>query len=202
MSRYVLVVVMLLVLAPTAAMADSVANRLGASVRLGAMLPFNDDFVKGATGTTASFAVGGGLMYSFGDLIAAEVEVLQMPKLDVKSGGVKSYEASITDVSMGVQLRFLTKNSIVPYLAIGPDLITADLKHVNGATYSLDWTYGGHLGIGADWFLTPGIAMNLDLKGVYAADGDVLSGGASVSKYRPQWFQSTVGLRMFLPEIF
>lgn len=202
MRKLIIAATLMLTITATAAMADSVANRLGASVRLGAMVPLNNDFIKDANSTTPSFAVGGGLMYSFGDLLAAEVEVMQMPKLDVKSGGIKSYEASITDVAMGVQFRFLTKNSIVPYLALGPDLITADLKHVNGAGYSLDWTYGGHAAIGADWFVTPGIAMNLDLKGVYAADGDVLSGGSVVSKYRPQWFQSTVGLRMFLPEIF
>lgn len=202
MTRFVLTVLMLLALAPTVAMADSVANRLGASFRLGAMVPLNDDFVKGASSTTTSFAVGGGLMYSFSDLLAAEVEVMQMPKLDVKSGGAKSYEASITDIAMGVQFRFRTKNSLVPYLTVGPDLISADLKHVNGASYSLDWTYGVHAGIGADWFLTPGIALNLDLKGVYAADGDIVNSGSVVGKYRPQWFQSTVGLRMFLPEKF
>lgn len=202
MRKLIIAVTLLISMTATTAMADSVANRLGASFRLGAMVPFNNDFVKGASSTTTSFAVGGGLMYSFSDLLAAEAEVLQVPKLDVKSGGTKAYEASVTDISMGLQFRFLTQKSIVPYLALGPDFIAADLKHVNGATYSLDWTYGGHAGIGADWFVTPGIAFNLDLKAVYAADGDILSGGTTVGKYRPQWFQSTVGLRMFLPEKF
>lgn len=202
MRKLVLVLASLITMLATNAMAESIANRFGVSAKIGAMMPFKDDFIKGTSETSAGFAAGGGLIYGFSDLIAADVEVLHMPQLDVKSGGVKTFEAALTDVALGVQFRFLNKQHIVPYVGLGPDFITADLKHVNGTSYKLDWTYGGHVNVGADWFITPGIAMNVDLRGVYAADGDVVKDSTLVSEYRPQWFMGTIGVRLFLPEKF
>lgn len=196
----ILAVVSIFTLVTSTAMADSIAGRLGVTARVGATLPLKDDFIKGTSDTNAGGAVGGGLIYGFSEHVAADVEVLHMPQLDVQANGVKTYEAAITDVSLGVQFRFFTMNKLVPYVGLGPDFITADLKHVNGAGYKLDWTFGGHVNLGFDWFITPGIAMSTDVRGVYASDGDVLSGSTKVSEYRPQWFQGTVGVRLMLPE--
>jgi len=192
----------ILTLLTSTAMAESIAGRLGVTARIGATLPLKDDFIKGTSETNAGIALGGGLIYGFSEFLAADVEVLHMPQLNVQANGVKTYEAALTDVALGVQFRFLTKNKLVPYVGLGPDFITADLKHVNGASYKLDWTFGGHVNLGFDWFITPGIAMTTDVRGVYATDGDVLSNSTKVSEYRPQWFQGTVGVRLMLPEKF
>lgn len=202
MRRFIVFSVTALSLIAVNALADSIAGRLGVTGRVGGALPLKDDFVKGTSDTNAGFAAGGGLIYGFSDLVAADVEVLHMPQHDVSANGVKTYEAAITDVALGVQFRFLTGKKLVPYIGLGPDFITADLRHVNGTGYNLDWTYGGHVNIGFDWFITPGIALTTDVRGVYAADGDVLRGSVKVSEYRPQWFQGTVGVRLMLPEKF
>ena len=202
MYRSILFTIAALLLIAVNAPAESIDGRFGVTARIGATVPVNDDFIKGTSDTKAGLAVGGGLIYGFSEYVAADVEVLHMPQLDVQASGVKTYEATITDVALGVQLRFLTSNNIVPYIGLGPDFITADLRHVNGTGYKLDWTYGGHVNFGFDWFITPGIAMTADVRGVYAVDGDVLSGSAKVGEFSPQWVQGTVGVRLMLPRKF
>lgn len=196
----ILALVSIFTLLSNTAMADSIAGRLGVTARVGATLPLKDDFVKGTSDTEAGLAAGGGLIYGFSEQVAGDVEVFHMPQLDVNTNGVKTFEAAITDVALGIQFRFFTRNCLVPYFGLGPDFITADLKHANGNSYKLDWTYGGHVNLGFDWFIRPGIAMTTDLRGVYAIDGDVMSGSTKVSEYRPQWFQGTVGFRLMLPK--
>lgn len=196
----ILAAVSIFTLSTSTAMADSINGRLGVTARVGATLPLNDDFISGTSDTEAGFAGGGGLIYGFGEHIAADVEVFHMPKLDVNANGVKTYEAAITDIALGVQFRFPTGNKMVPYFGLGPDFITGDLKHVSGTNHKLDWTYGGHINLGFDWFITPGIAMTTEVRGVYATDGDVL--GNPNGEYQPQWFQGTVGVRLMLPKNF
>lgn len=187
------------------AMADTIDGRLGFTGRLGFITPINSgdsDFINGMSKTETGFAGGGGLIYGFGNHMAAEAEVLQMPKLDVKNNGVKTYEATLTDISAGLQYRFIPDCKVVPYIGAGADFIKGNLKHVNGTEYDLDWTYGGHLSLGVDWFLTRGIALTAEARGVRAISGDILSGSTKVSEYDPFWVQGTIGIRLFLPESF
>ena len=55
---------------------------------------------------------------------------------------------------------------------------------------------------GLDWFLTKGIALTADLRGVVAVNGDVVNEATStrVTGYDPYWFQGTLGVRLILPE--
>lgn len=191
-----------LLLTAGTAMAESIAGRFGLTGRLGATIPLEDDFINGTSDTDAGFSGGGGFIYGITDHLAMDLEVFHMPQLDVEVNGVKAYEASVTDIALGVQFRLNPGGSVVPYIGIGPDFITGDLKHENGNEYNLDWTYGGHLSAGVDWFLNSGIALTADVRGVYAADGDVASGSSEVSEYSPRWIQSTVGVRLILPANF
>ena len=186
----------------TNAVAESIAGRLGITGRIGATVPLKDDFIGGTSDTKTGFAAGGGLIYGFSEHVSADVEAFHMPQLDVHANGVKTYEASVTDIALGLQFRFLPQSRLVPYLGLGPDFITGNLHHVSGVGYKLDWTYGGHVNFGFDWFINPSIAMTTDVRGVYAADGDVRSGSTKVSDYRPQWFMGTVGFRLMLPKTF
>lgn len=184
------------------AMADTIANRFGFTGRLGAAFPLENDFINGTTDTKAGFASQLGVIYGFGDHLAMDVEFSYLPKLDVHLGGVKAYEATINDFSIGLQYRIAPKNTVVPYIGVGADFIKGGLKHLNGTGYSLDWTYGGHANVGFDWFLTRGVALNADLRGTVAASGDVMSGSTNVGDYDPAWLQATFGVRLILPEKF
>src|SRR5512138_2732463 len=132
----------------TTAMADTIANRVGFTGRVGAAIPLYDYFINTTTETGNGFAWNGGLIYGFNDSLATELEVSYLPKLDVERNGVKSYEAKITDIGVGLQYRIIPKNPVVPYVGAGVDFIKGTLRHVNGNSYDLDWTYGGHVKIG------------------------------------------------------
>ncbi|KAA0890463.1 outer membrane beta-barrel protein [Oryzomonas rubra] len=196
------IAVSVLVLFASTAMADTIANRLGFTGKVGFATPVKDDFINGTSETKTGFAGGGGLLYGFGDYVAAELDVTHLPKLDVKNGGSKAYEATLTDIGLGLQCRFIPNGKVVPYIGAGADFIKGSLKHVSGNDYDLDWTYGGHVSAGVDWFLTKGIALTAEARAVRTISGDILSGSTKVGEYDPYWVQGTFGLRMFLPETF
>ena len=200
MRRVIFLLFTVLLITTGTAAAESIAGRLGVTGKLGATIPLNDEFIDGTSDTNAGFSGGGGLIYGLNDQLAIDLEVFHMPELEVEVDGVKTYEAEVTDIALGVQFRFPTNGSLVPYLGIGADFIRGNLDYVSGNSYDLDWTYGGHVNAGVDWFITPGIAFTADIRGVYAADGDISSDSSDVSEYSPQWVQGTVGVRLMLPE--
>lgn len=190
---------LLAVLASATASADTLAGRFGLTGKVGGAVPLEERFVKGSSGSSAGFIGGGGAICGIGDHLALEIEALHMPQLDIEVAGAKAFEASVTDISLGLQLRPFPLSRLVPYLGIGPDFIHGNLDHVSGAGYKLDWSFGGHANLGMDWFVTRGIVLTAEVRGVYATDGDVKSGPVKVSEYRPHWFQGTVGVRLILP---
>jgi len=193
----------LLVIFTTAAFADTIANRFGLTARVGGAIPGKLDdaeFINSTTETEDGVAWNGGFIYGFNDNIAGELEISYLPELDVEINGIKAYEAKIADYAIGLQYRFMPKTQLVPYVGAGFDFINGDLKHVNGNKYDLDWTWGGHVGAGLDWFLTKGIALTADLRGTAAVSGDIERGNTKVNEYDPFWVQGTVGVRLILPE--
>jgi len=182
------------------AMAESIENRLGITGKIGVLVPLRDEFISGTSEARTGFAVGGGLIYGFGKNYAVEVEAIHMPNLDVEIAGDKVFEASFTDLSVGLQYRFLPDSRMVPYLGIGADFVKGDLTGITGNEYDMDWTVGGHLEAGLDYFITRGIAFTVNMKGTYTARGDVKDGDTEVGKYDPTSFMGTLGLRLFLPE--
>ena len=64
----------------------------------------------------------------------------------------------------------------------------------------LDWTVGGHVNGGIDYFLNRSIALNADVRGIFAAKSDIEQNGVKVGKFDPMSFVATVGVRLFLPE--
>lgn len=198
-----LMIILIIVMQAATAMADTIANRFGLTGRVGFAIPGklgDAEFINGNTDTKNGLAWNGGLIYGFNDYLASELEVSYLPNLDVEIGGVKTYEAKLTDFAVGLQYRFMPKNQVVPYVGAGVDFIKGDLKHVNGNSYDLDWTYGGHISAGLDWFLTRGIALTADLRGTAAVSGDIERGDTKVNEYDPFWIQGTVGVRLILPE--
>ncbi len=189
----------LLAFSGTAA-AASIDGRLGFFGKAGGLIPLKDDFISSTSDSKAGFAAGAGLIYGICRGFAVDLDVTHVPELNVDIGGAKAYEASFTDAALGAQYRFDNGGRLAPYLGLGADFIKGDLTHVSGAKYDMDWTFGGHVEAGLDYFLTRGIALFADFRGVYAADGDLKSGDTKVGTYRPLFFVGTLGLRLFLPE--
>jgi outer membrane protein len=199
MRRVILLAVFAIILSAAGALASDIDGRLGLTGKVGALVPLKDSFIGGTSGTDPGLAAGGGLILGLGCL-ALEMDVTQMTKADVNLSGSKVFEASLTDVAVGLQYRLATDSRLVPYLGGGADFIRGELKNSSGATYHLDWTFGGHANLGLDYFITHGIALNLDARGIFAADGDVNRSGTTVAHYDPMSFVGTVGVRLFLPE--
>lgn len=183
------------------ALAASIDGRLGVTGKAGALVPLQDRFVSSTSESKAGIAYGGGLIYGFGKNFAAEVDVTHAPQLDVDLGSNKAFDAALTDVAVGIQYRLAGENRLVPFFGIGADFIKGSLKHsVSNANYDLDWTEGGHVSAGLDYFVARGIAFSVEGRFLFAFDGDIRSAGATVGKYDPTSFVGTVGIRLMLPE--
>ncbi|MBJ6725723.1 outer membrane beta-barrel protein [Geomesophilobacter sediminis] len=199
MRRQSLLLLLVLLAAAKPATAESLDGRLGITAKAGALVPLKDDFVSSTTHSNPGVAAGGGIIFGLGRNFAGEIDVTHVPGLDVEISGAKAYEARLTDVSLGVQYRFLPAEHLVPYVGGGVDFITGELKHVSGADYDLEWTEGGHVNLGFDYFLTPGIAFTGEARGIFPFDGDVTGPNGKVGTYRPMAFVGTLGFRLMLP---
>ena len=182
------------------AMADSIDGRLGVTGKAGAFVPLQDDFISSTSQSRTGLAAGGGIIYGFCRNLAAEVDVNQVPKLDVEISGSKAYDATLTDVALGVQYRMTNEKRLVPFFGAGADFIRGSLKYVSGASYDMEWTEGGHLSMGLDYFLAKGIALTAELRGLAALKGDITSAGTKVGEYNPMVVIGTLGFRLMLPQ--
>lgn len=200
MHRAFFLVIAAIVLAAGTSSAGSIDGRFGITGKAGALVPLQDGFISNTSDTDPGLAAGGGLIFGLGRNLAAEVDVTRLLSSDVNISGSKAYEASLTDVALGVQYRFGSAQCLVPFAGVGADFIKGELKHVSGARYDLDWTWGGHANLGIDCFVTPGIALSAEVRGVIAIDGDVRHSGGKVGSYDPASFVGTLGVRLFLPE--
>ena len=197
MRRVILLTTITFILATGTAMAAGIDGRFGLTGKVGALVPLQDDFISSTTESKTGFAFGGGLIYGFCKNFAAELDVTHVSTLDVERSGLKVGDVSMTDVSLGLQYRFTPDNRLVPYIGAGADFITGEFTNESGNKFGLDWTAGGHVNAGIDYFVTKGIALNADVRGVFAAKGDMKS---TNFEYDPTSFIGTVGIRLFLPE--
>ncbi|MFZ3207583.1 MAG: porin family protein [Geobacteraceae bacterium] len=196
MRRVIVLTVIALSLVAGSAMAESIEGRLGLTGKLGVIVPLKDSDVGGASfETRTGFAAGGGLIYGFNKYLAGEIDIIHAPSMDVKIGGTKVAEAQFTDFSLGLQFRIMPDHALVPYLGVGGDAIKGDIDDT-----TLDWTFGGHVNGGIDYFLNKSIALNADVRGIFAAKSDIKQNDVTVGKFDPISFVATVGVRLFLPQ--
>lgn len=205
MRHLSLLLVPVLLLTTGTAFADSIGGRFGITGKVGVSAPLRDRFISSSTVTgdseaKPSFAGGGGIIYGIGRNVAVEVEAMRVPNMDVEIGGVKAYEASFTDLSIGLQYRFMPDRRLVPMIGAGADFIKGELTATTGAGYSMDWTVGGHAGAGLDFFITRGIVFTADVRGIYTVRGDIKAGDTKVGRYDPLSVLGTLGFRLFIPE--
>jgi outer membrane protein len=200
MRQISLPLILLLLCCTGTTLAASLDGRLGLTGKAGVLVPLQDDFVSSTSKTRSGLAAGGGLIFGFCRDLAAEVDVTHAPSLNVEISGSKAYDATMTDVALGIQYRPGSERRLVPFFGVGADFVKGSLKHVSGANYDMDWTEGGHVNVGLDYFLTRGIALSAELRGLFAFEGDVKSSGVKVGEYNPMSFIGTLGVRLILPE--
>jgi outer membrane protein len=196
MRRVILLSTLTIILTAATALASGIDGIFGITGKAGALVPLKDDFIGGSTGADPGLAAGGGIIFGLCKSLAIEVDATHLMKSNVSSGA-SSAEASLTDVALGLQYRFTPDNRLVPFIGGGADFIKGELKNNSDTKFNLDWTVGGHVNVGFDYFLTRGIALTVDTRGLFAADGDVKG---TPLKYNPMSFIGTVGIRLFLPE--
>lgn len=198
----------LLTLAAGSADAASIAGRLGITAQLGFASPADSSFTEGFVRANSlrddklepgsAFIGGGGLIFGLTPNLALEAAAHYQPSIEYGNSGVKALEISSTNVSLGLQLRNNVSPDLAAYLGAGFDVLLSEVEDPDGNQGDADTVVGGHVHMGGDYFVSPSIALNLDLRGVIFPEADLKSGGGTVARYSPTSFIGLVGVRFFL----
>jgi outer membrane protein W len=223
MKKIILVATVALLLLAGTATADSIAGKFGVTARGGASYIFISEFVdafgppdkdiKPETGWTG----GLGIMYGITDNLSVDFDVIYLQTnlnyFSPSYGRTSTLGTAKTiDFSLGAQWRFMPKSRFVPYVGAGFDVLlnkiaaSDELIAINLPGIELDaaTTYGAHLSGGCDFFITPRIALNAEIRGLYSTKGDITfkpSGGPDfvAAKYNPTNISGFLGIRFFFP---
>lgn len=178
------------------AMAESINGRLGVTGRIGFIVPADSEAVStgvliGRGHTDVGFVGGGGFIYGVTDHIAAEFDITHS---SFGTDGLADFDT--TDISMGVQYRFLNipVRHLVPYVGGGLDIL------INGANNGLnvDTVVGVNAKAGVDYFVMRNFALTSELKGVLAPNADInRPGSGKIGDFDPDSFTMTFGVRYF-----
>jgi OOP family OmpA-OmpF porin len=223
MKKMVLFATAALLLFAGTAMAESIAGKVGVTARGGASYIFDSEFTEYATGVVdkdikadTGWTAGGGIMYGITDNLAVTFDVIYLQtKLNASdtTRDIKFATGKTVDFALGAQWRFMPKSAFVPYIGAGLDVLwnKADITtefldefaDPNGSL-DVDPTYGGHLSVGADYFITPNIALNAEIRGLYSTKGDMKykaagspEDGMVIAEYNPSNISGFVGIRFF-----
>jgi outer membrane protein len=222
MKKTILFVFVALLLFTTAAMAESIAGKFGITARGGLSYVLNSEWTdQGLAEMNSQFSTvlnkdikpgtgvggGGGIMYGINDNLAFNFDVTYIQtdlKISDATREVTLGKGKIIDFSLGVQWRFMPESKFVPYIEVGFDYLLNkfDLDSEMGSdNIGVDHTFGGHLSGGCDFFITPKIALNAEIRGLYSTKGDLNVSGDSiaVAKYNPSNISGFLGIRYFFP---
>jgi OOP family OmpA-OmpF porin len=218
MKKILLVATAVLLLLASTAMADSIAGKVGVTARGGASYIFNSSYftdevregtnldMKPGWGWTA----GAGIMYGITDHLAVDFDAIYMQApFDASGNGVSKWNMGTgrtIDLALGAQWRFIPKSRFVPYVGAGVDFLINNFDLSNEfkasadvSSVKVDNTWGGHLSVGADFFITPNIALNAEVRGLYSTKGDLKNdpSGITYAKYDPSNVSGFLGIRFF-----
>ena len=203
MKRIVVTVALTMVLSLFAgiAAAENIAGRFGITGRIGFLVPSDSEVVAGGNlaniGTDAGLNGGGGFIYGINNLLAAELEVTHS-----SYGGdgdrIGLGDSNITDIALGVQVRFAETHHFVPYVGGGASILVSDIDS-NGSKLDVDTVAGVYAKGGVDYFLIPALALNAELKATLAPTADITVGGTKVGNFGTSNVAGSVGIRVFFP---
>jgi outer membrane protein len=150
-------------------------------------------------------------MYGITDNLSVNFDVIYM-QANIKATGdgveVTMGTGKTFDFSLGAQWRFMPQSRFVPYVGVGFDVLlnkfaVDDEFGGGGLSLSVATTYGGHVSVGADFFFTPNIALNAEIRGLYSTKGDITADddttGTAYAKYNPSNIGGFIGIRFFFP---
>ncbi|WP_298436960.1 outer membrane beta-barrel protein [Geobacter sp.] len=200
MKKIVFLVSLMLTLAvgSGAALADSIKGRLGVTGRIGFLLPADSDFENFKLESDAGFLGGGGFIYGITDNLAAEIDVTRTEFGVNLVDGRGQGDFGITNISLGVQYRFLIPQpKLVPYAGGGLDILVSDYKRPSGVNANVDTVVGVHLSGGIDYFFMKQLALNAEVKGIIAPEADIHTPNEGSGNFDPSGIAGTVGIRFF-----
>lgn len=181
-----------------AALADSIKGRLGVTGRIGFLLPADSDFENFKLESDAGFLGGGGFIYGITDNLAAEIDVTRSEFGVNLPNGQDQGDFGITNISLGVQYRFMIPQpKLVPYAGAGLDILVNDYSRPSGVSANVDTTVGVHLCGGIDYFFMKQLALNAELKGIVAPEVDIHTSDGRSGNFDPSGISGTVGIRLF-----
>lgn len=174
----------------TSALAGNIKGRLGATGKIGFVIPADNNVDDRNNDTNSGVIGGAGLIYGINDNFAAEFDVTR--SVFGSDGG----DFDVTNFSFGGQYRFaLPQTQFVPYVGAGVDILVNDFDPNDGASADVDTTVGIHASAGVDYFITKQLALTAETKLVVAPDADIT--GSHRGEFDPTSFSGTVGLRYF-----
>lgn len=184
-------------LSASTVMAENIKGKLGATGRIGFIVPADSDYGPYKVETDAGFAGGGGLIYGIDRNIAAELDITHS-SFDSQdpTGTFVNGDFDVIDIGLGAQYRFaISQANLTPYAGAGLDILISDFDRPG---HSVDTTVGLHVKGGIDYFLTRQVALNAEGKLVVAPETDINGpSGHKAGNFDPSGFTGTVGVRFF-----
>jgi outer membrane protein len=222
MKKVFLLIIAIVMFTASAASADSIAHKFGLTARGGASYLFNSEWTDYLLSLNPGmdkelkpgigWAAGGGIMYGITNNLAVNFDIIygqadykfSNPYITATLGTFRTY-----DFSFGAEWRFMPQSRFVPYIGAGFDVLLNrvsldDEFFVIPVSADIDTTYGAHVSVGADFFFTPHIALNAEIRGLYSTQGDVKFTVAGITtpvaaKYNPSNISGFLGIRFFFP---
>ncbi|GFE57480.1 outer membrane beta-barrel protein [Geobacter sp. AOG1] len=177
------------------AMADVIKGKVGVTGRLGFDIPGDGVFSQNSTlndyRANAGVIFGGGFLYGLDQNWAAELDITNT-RFDVDHFQGGNPSASIVNISLGTQYRFIPQEKLVPYIGFGLDVLLNDLDG-----YDVDTIAAGHVAGGVDYFLLKNLALNAEAKIVAGPEADIDLNGRRVGRFSTTNFSTTFGVRFF-----
>jgi outer membrane protein len=227
MKKMILAATLGLMLFAGSALADSIAGRVGLTARGGVSYVFDSEFTSEAVASGILGGVdkdieadigwtgGGGIIYGITNNLSIyfDINYLQTKLKMSGGGGIWKEEfgtGKTLDFALGAQWRFMPSKAFVPYIGAGFDFLwnKIDTTHESPSgwapdtSFDVDDTFGVHLTAGADYFFTPNIAINAEIRGLLSTKGEMTykyPGDISftAAKYNPSNISGFIGIRYF-----
>ncbi len=196
MKRLLLGLIMIALPAMTAggAAGENLEGKLGLTARLGFSLPSDSTWSGANLSGDMGFTGGGGLLFGVTRNVAVEVEATAT-RYDMKTDSfAKDGTATVTNLSFNALYHFAEYSKATPYLGGGLSILFNDYSNAD-----VDTVLGVNLKGGLDYFITPQIALNIELKGVISPTAHMrdLTGPYTGGSFDPTSFSSLFGVRYF-----
>jgi len=193
MKRLMIGLMMVAVMAG-GAFAESIEGKLGLTARLGFIMPADSELNGANLSSDLGFSGGGGLLFGVTKNVAIEVEAT-VASYDLKNSTFAKNGATVTNLSFDALYRFAAHSKATPYLGGGLSFLFSDYANAD-----VDTVIGINVKGGLDYFITPQIAINMELKAVLSPTADMrtpTTAPVTYGSFDPSSFSCLFGARYF-----